>query len=88
MADEGKPVNFVSIQVQTTILSGRGAEAVSIKNGGATHWSLYLRRPDGSVEWLEDVTINKTNPSHAFNDAHIRAAKLSMQWQVPIEKVF
>ncbi|ATW58050.1 hypothetical protein CNR34_00117 [Pseudomonas phage nickie] len=80
--------NFVSIQVQPTILTGRGAELVSIKNGDSTHWSIYLRKPEGTVEWLEDIAINKGNPGTAFSKAHIRAAELSMQYQLPIEKVF
>ena len=91
LLDIGKPTApnpVVSIQVQTTRLTGGGVEVVSYTSNSATHWSLYLRRKDGMCEWVKDLEI-KTQPSAStrYGDAMIAAAKLSMEHKAFIEKV-
>ena len=89
--DSGMPCDpnpVVSIQVQTTVLTGAGVEVVSYTSNTATHWSLYLRRKDGMCEWVKDLEINGApNSSTRYGDAMIAAAKLSMEHKAFIEQV-
>lgn len=82
------PNHVVSIQVQTTFLTGAGVEVVSYTSNKATHWSLYLRRKDGMCEWVKDLEIKDTPSSNTrYGDAMIAAAKLSMEHSAYIEQV-
>lgn len=78
----------VSIQVQTTKLTGAGVQVVPWKVAGndATHWSLYLRYEDGNVEWVQDLRVSRS-PAEVYGEAMLVAAKLSMEHQAFIEKV-
>lgn len=83
-----EPNPIVAIQVQTTLLTGAGVEIVSYTSNKATHWSLYVRRKDGTAEWIKDLEINGTTSSNTrYGDAMIEAAKQSMKHGVPIEQV-
>lgn len=77
----------VSIQVQTTRLTGGGVEVVSRHSADATHWSLYLRRANGLCEWQFDIYIHEGKSGTAWGEAMIAAAKLSMEHKAFIEKV-
>lgn len=75
-----------SIQVQTTKLSGAGVEVVPQSSSSRTHWSLYLRDDKGECEWVEDMPITN-NPTRALELALMKAAKLSMEHNAPIEPI-
>lgn len=82
-----------SIQVQTTRLTGAGVQTVSFLNKldvneRPTNWSIYLRDEDGTVEWVQDLSYEHTNPARGYATAMVEAAKLSMHHQVPIERVY
>lgn len=85
MPSDPNPV--VSIQVQTTFLTGAGVEVVSQSSKKATHWSLYLRRKDGRCCWQFDIEIPTGKAGTAWGDAMIAAAKLSMEHSAYIEQV-
>lgn len=77
-----------TIQVQSTKLTGAGAEVVPVAAiGTATHWSLYVRDDLGEAEWVKDFAIRKDAPQVAKSEALIAAAELSMQHQAAIEAI-
>jgi hypothetical protein len=81
---------IVSIQVQTTKLTGAGVELVSYRDKGniATHWSIYLRKADGSVIWHSDIVIRDQRGANTYyTEAIMTAAKLSMEHQAYIEPI-
>jgi hypothetical protein len=78
---------IVSIQVQTTKLTGAGVEMVSYKSGEATHWSLYTRNADGITTWVKDIKITKSEAAGHFTEAMVEASKLSIEYQAFIEYV-
>lgn len=77
----------VSIQVQTTVLTGGGAETVPYLDAKATHWSIYFRFKNGEVQWLADTPVDKCS-SDGRRTALVYAAELSMEYNVPIEKIY
>lgn len=81
---------IVSIQVQTTRLTGAGVEVIPYRAKGdiATHWSIYMRKADGSVVWHSDLQIQAgRNAYNYYGDALMVAAKLSMEHQAFIEQI-
>ncbi|QOC57968.1 hypothetical protein phiK7B1_113 [Pseudomonas phage phiK7B1] len=78
---------IVSIQVQTTRLTGGGAETVPYLDGKATHWSVYVRYKNGEVQWLADTPVDRCS-SEGRRTALVFAAELSMEHGVPIEKIY
>lgn len=76
----------VSIQVQTTKLTGAGVEVVSYKGTDATHWSLYLRTADGLAEWVEDIPLGDQKASTYYTQAMVHAAALSITYSAFIEQ--
>lgn len=80
--------DVVSIQVQTTILSGAGVETVSYTKPEATHWSLYLRLRSGEVRWVKDISVHRDGAALHYTAAMVDAAKLSMQHGAKIEQVY
>lgn len=76
----------VSIQVQTTKLTGAGVEVVSYKGTDATHWSLYLRTADGLAEWVEDIPLGDQKASNYYTQAMVHAAALSITYSAFIEQ--
>lgn len=77
----------VAIQVQTTRLTGGGAEAVPHLDSKATHWSIYFRFKSGEAQWVHDTPIDRCG-SDGRRTALVYAAELSMEYGVPIEKIF
>lgn len=80
----------VSIQVQTTRLTGAGVEHISYRDKGnlATHWSIYLRKADGSVVWHSDLQIYSGRcAANVYDEALLVAAKLSMEHKAYIETI-
>lgn len=78
---------IVSIQVQTTRLTGAGVEVVPFKSGTATHWSIYTRNAIGITTWVEDVSLGCAHADTLFGSVMVKAAKLSMEHQAFIEQV-
>lgn len=80
---------IVSIQVQTTRLTGAGVEVVPYKSKDyiTTHWSLYTRNADGIATWVEDIAIHKGTADAHYAEAMLKAAKLSMEHSAFIEQV-
>lgn len=85
-------IKTVSIKVQPTRLTGGGVIDVPLcsTTQKATHWSLYLRKEDDSLVWVEDIPAS-TNSDDAisllYGRAMVRAAKLSMEHKAYIEDV-
>lgn len=79
--------HIVSIQVQTTKLTGAGVEIVEMRSKKASHWSLYLRWSDGTRDWLDDIPVDCTRQDGAYTEAVMKAAKLSMEHSAYIEKI-
>lgn len=75
------PKSIVAIQLTATRINGGGVEMTSLADPNRTHLSLYFRYNDGSAEWLRDLPVQDVGP------ALTAAAKLSMQYQVPIERM-
>ncbi|AUV61849.1 hypothetical protein HWB52_gp34 [Pseudomonas phage Littlefix] len=81
---------IVSIHVQTTRLTGAGVEVISYRDKGdkATHWSIYLRKADGSVVWVSDIPIGTGHrANNYYSEAVLAAAKLSMEHKAFIEQI-
>lgn len=78
---------IVSIQVQTTRLTGAGVEIVPYKGGNATHWSIYTRNADGIATWVEDFALGGARADTIFGSVMVKAAKLSMEHQAFIEEL-
>jgi hypothetical protein len=85
---------IVSIQVQTTQLTGGGVQVVPFRDSEistglkATHWSLYTRDQFGIAQWVEDIKIDRDeHAGHKFSEAMVKAAKLSMEHGAFIEQV-
>jgi len=80
---------IVSIQVQTTRLTGAGAEVVPFKDQHIkpTHWSLYKRDAAGMAHWIEDIQINQGGAGDHYTAVMIKAAKYSQMYSAFIEQV-
>lgn len=84
-----------SIQVQTTRAEttkehGTTVTAVPLVANceSATHWSVYTRDENGQVTWVKDFPIKRKLPEETYYKALAEAARLSMQYQVPVEPIF
>lgn len=84
-----EPDHIVSIQVQTTRLTGAGVECVSYKeqHNLPTHWSLYKRQANGQAVWVMDLAL-KGLSHERYSEAMLEAAKLSMIYKAFIEEPF
>jgi len=86
------PLKPVSVQVQTTVHDDHGVEVCDQSDMKATHWSVYLRGDHGMVEWMKDFKLNPDtkladNKGMARQSALVYAATLSMEHNIPIEKI-
>ena len=80
---------IVSIQVQTTRLTGAGVEIVGYKDQHIkpTHWSIYKRNAKGEAQWIEDIGLQGNyTAAAAFGDVMVKAAKYSIMYQAFIEE--
>ena len=80
---------IVSIQVQTTRLTGAGVEIVGYKDQHvrATHWSIYKRNAKGEAQWIEDIEVSNGQRSDQLHGvAMLKAAKYSIMYQAFIEE--
>lgn len=80
---------IVSIQVQTTRLTGAGVELVAFKDQHIkpTHWSIYKRDAAGMAHWIEDIDLRGAQADVVFGQAMTKAAKYSQMYSAFIEQV-
>lgn len=80
----------VSIQVQTTRLTGGGVELVSFKeqHNLPTHWSLYKRLRNGQAVWIEDIPLGGGRSDTTYTLVMVKAAKYSQMYKAFIETPF
>lgn len=81
---------IVSIQVQTTRLTGAGVEMVSFKeqHNKPTHWSIYKRDAAGMAHWIEDIDLRGAQANVIYGQVMVKAAKYSQMYQAFIEQPF
>lgn len=79
MSGCSNPRSVASVQITATRINGGGVEKCSHTDPDRTHYSIYLRAKDGTVEWVADFA-----PQH-LTTAMIEAVRLSMAHFVPIE---
>lgn len=88
---DASDLDIVSIQVQTTRLTGAGVEMVSFKeqHNLPTHWSLYKRQRNGQAVWVQDFAIPLGNCADTlYSKVMVAAAKLSMAYKAFIEEPY
>lgn len=81
----GKPKKVVSIQVAAVQKDDQDTQVVPDDSPDKTHYGVYLRYESGEAKWLKDFPI--VIPEAAKYEALGHAATLSMEHQVPIEKM-
>lgn len=83
-------LDIVSIQVQTTRLTGAGVETVSFKeqHNLPTHWSIYKRLRNGQAVWIEDLPLGGGRSDTVYAQVMVKAAQYSQMYQAFIETPF
>lgn len=78
----------MSIQVAATCHDGDNIEVVPEDSGDKTHFSVYTRGLDGLCSHVADFNIKPVEGAElARMEAMTLTASLSMQYQVPVEKI-
>jgi hypothetical protein len=80
---------IVSIQVQTTRLTGAGVEMVPFKDQHIkpTHWSIYKRDAAGMAHWIEDIELKGAQADVVWGQVMVKATKYSQVYSAFIEQV-